>query len=381
MGFGYSVRPAGVPRDAVLRVKHIFTSGMAHMWANRTLPDFWAREGNLYAEPHDYSARKSGVSPDAIWSYGRHFQIARILKGNGKDSNTVTLFTEREYSSMTSKHKGEVKSACNHHTVIYVPEPTDSMADILQEWLTEVNDTSASLLNSKDRKFKGPRLNRLRAIRRNFELLCTHAAKELRGTAKLQKQIRKALEVLDRPEWEAIIQREREKSARLSDAGRARTSHFGRESYRHYGSHSYTPGPVDSTEAQAHLDGWHCGVRQELHRNVSTLLSAEDRVDYLRLNRESNRVETSGYAEIPVKIALGLWQRLQAGESPVGLELTGYRVNAFANGMLSIGCHRIPVEEINGIAMALGLIPPDHLLTPQADYPGIAHVHNQYLNN
>jgi hypothetical protein len=77
------------------RMKFVHTPDMvAHLWAHQTQPS--ARNsgrGNFYFE---------GAT---IYSYGRHFPIARHA-----DANTI-LFTTRGYSNTTARHIGDVRRA------------------------------------------------------------------------------------------------------------------------------------------------------------------------------------------------------------------------------------------------------------------------------
>ncbi len=55
-----------------------------------------------------------------IYSYGRHFAIARIVEaGNG----SAILFTTQGYSVSTAKHKSIVRQACSHFDVFEVEDP------------------------------------------------------------------------------------------------------------------------------------------------------------------------------------------------------------------------------------------------------------------
>lgn len=76
---------------------------VAHLWANKSKPKYTG--SNFFFEG------------DTIYSYGRHFPIARHFKG-------VVLFTNGSYSSSTAAHKSTVRGACSHLEVFTVPDPT-----------------------------------------------------------------------------------------------------------------------------------------------------------------------------------------------------------------------------------------------------------------
>lgn len=78
---------------------------VAHFWANQTQSHARTSTGAMFFE---------GPS---IYSYGYHFEIARIVEHRGKK---CVLFTTRDYSTTTAAHKRIVRQACSHLDVIYV---------------------------------------------------------------------------------------------------------------------------------------------------------------------------------------------------------------------------------------------------------------------
>ena len=87
----------------------------AHRWAQGVFLDFEARgvpasedrNGNRWPRPlKSFNMIADGPS---IYSYGSHFEIARIVESPG--AGRVVLFTTRSYSVSTSKHMGYVRYA------------------------------------------------------------------------------------------------------------------------------------------------------------------------------------------------------------------------------------------------------------------------------
>lgn len=76
---------------------------VCHVWAHQLQSD--ARYGNIF------------FAGDTIYSYGRHFPMARHVKT--KDGKHAVLFTTRGYSSSTSKHLGETRRAIPHGTPVF----------------------------------------------------------------------------------------------------------------------------------------------------------------------------------------------------------------------------------------------------------------------
>jgi hypothetical protein len=84
---------------------------VAHLWAHRSQD----------------SARNDGDTlhfrGDTIYSYGSHFPIAQhVATKRGR----VVLFTTRDCSVTTARHKSIVLRACQHLTVFHVQYPTDA---------------------------------------------------------------------------------------------------------------------------------------------------------------------------------------------------------------------------------------------------------------
>ena len=59
---------------------------------------------------------------DKLWSYGRHFCVARRLSPN------VFVMTLAKYGQATSKHLAYARNAFNNRTVVFAHDPDDSAA-------------------------------------------------------------------------------------------------------------------------------------------------------------------------------------------------------------------------------------------------------------
>ncbi len=80
---------------------------VAHAWAHQT-----GRNCNGHSIFYD---------GDTIYSYGRHFPIARLVKAG---NSTVVFFTTRTYSNTTAKHLSYTRQAVHHMTVFDVVDPS-----------------------------------------------------------------------------------------------------------------------------------------------------------------------------------------------------------------------------------------------------------------
>ncbi len=79
---------------------------LAHLWFHQTQSH--AKAGNFY------------FNHTSIFSYGGHFEIARIDHSRGK---RIVFFTERGYSNSTARHKSRTRQAIPQSTeILFVPD-------------------------------------------------------------------------------------------------------------------------------------------------------------------------------------------------------------------------------------------------------------------
>src|SRR5688572_19378457 len=79
---------------------------------------------------------------DTIYSYGRHFPIAKHIINDGK---RAVLFTQETNSKTTAKHISIVKHACNHLNVIYCASPTATHSANFDFWVKSAEEIIAKL--------------------------------------------------------------------------------------------------------------------------------------------------------------------------------------------------------------------------------------------
>ncbi len=72
------------------------------------------------------------------------------------------------------------------------------------------------------------------------------------------------------------------------------------------------------------------------------------------LRVKGDRVQTSQGAEISVKMALRLWDRIKARQSVQGFDFGPYKADGIQDDVLTVGCHKVLLHEIKRIAVSLG---------------------------
>ena len=74
----------------------------------------------------------------------------------------------------------------------------------------------------------------------------------------------------------------------------------------------------------------------------------------LKLRVFESNVETSLGAVIPVKMALKFWTGIKSGDTGQGFNFGSYTADGIKDGVLTVGCHEIPVSELERVANVLG---------------------------
>lgn len=136
-------------------MRNVFSSHrkVAQVWASQT-----QSEG---------SASRVFFEAGTIYSYGKHFPIARILK-DGK----TCLFTTKGYSNSTSKHIGHTRWAAHEANlnVIYCYDIQDTEAS-LKHWEANIREIISQLGNKRNRDVAG-RIESIRNYVLELEAYC-----------------------------------------------------------------------------------------------------------------------------------------------------------------------------------------------------------------
>lgn len=290
-------------------MRRVFSSRSetAHVWAQNRQSDGKSSDGRMFFER------------DRIYSYGRHFCMARILP-----SGAVAV-TTRSYSSSTSKHQSHVSRAISHRKRVYCHDP-DSSASSESEY---VRERIASMLKDAAEK---PRIRQ--TTRDSLRASALHLAEQFNEyLAELPKDEKKGVRPIDTSNLADVreeLERQKKREAAARRLAEAKVAEKQRE----------------------HLAEWRNG--SDVWHNLYSLPPA------LRL--KNDEVQTSHGAVISVEDAHRLWpmiQRVRRGDRDyeVGMDLGYYRLTKIRrDGSIIVGCHDIAYSEIERIAKALGLL-------------------------
>lgn len=291
-------------------MKTVFTSQQCiHVWAQQT-----QREGRN-------SNRSIFFDGPSIYSYGRHFEMARFVEG-------VVLVNCARDSVTTSRHQSYVRRAITQYPRFEVPSMFDHSANVayLIDRAREHFDkatrarTAGEWLMGRANEYVGQTrayLNAFCAPVPHSHLAVWHALREERY---LKSEVQAT-----------ILQQTREAQAKERDAQRARE--------------------VKQREQEAEqLEKWRAG--ESMGRYFSAMA----------LRVKGDVVQTSRGAEVPIIEAHKLYRLLQTGKTLpshiAAQSIEGHRVGHFTVSRLTeteivIGCHTIPLAEIERIAPAV----------------------------
>lgn len=293
---------------------------LAHVWAQQNQSE--GRANNMFFD---------GAS---IFSYGRHFEIARFAKSD------VVLFNARTYSSSTSKHQSYTRRAITNKTVFFVPSMFDHNTNVA----SMITDFTNSILELKrGHSYIQSRYDGLNHSIDNAERYLKTFLKDIalknRG---LIRGMRKRLAKEITPEWLAAkLERAkvlearaaiRYEQKRAADAVRWEAERIERE----------------KRDAERLIE-----EKEELAK----WLNGEDVRSYfsgpIQLRIKGDEIQTTGGANVPLIEARKFWHALQRRENVVGMRLGHYTVDELDGDTLRVGCHNIPVREVVRMARAL----------------------------
>lgn len=302
--------------------KVVNESQVAHLWANQVQDEARNPRKTFYFEYN------------TIYSYGGHFPIAVIDK---QDSNIV-YFTTRGYSPTTSGHISIVRYAANHKTFIYCKNPDQASrgyhAENIADFESNAKSIAQSLPNSRKPEIY---LNKIAQERETLKKYAEHFNLDLTsynlkfiyieskdGGAKATEQ-----ELKEREERRLKAEeRERERQAeRLK-------------------------------EHKKNVIKWR-KFAGKYENQTAHLYSREERIDYLRHNTVTNRIETSQGIEVPLEYAkkfyLQVLEIVANGTCDIcGTQfLNAYEIKEINKDFIQIGCHKITIKEIKALAKQL----------------------------
>ena len=282
----------------------------AHIWASQS--QYEGRAGNIFFEG------------DTVYSYGRHFPVARFAPEFGD----IVLFTDRGYSNSTAKHKSIIRAAIpSAYAVIYCKDPSRPASHNLDIWARRVARLRGEFSEKKNKLGRAKLASEIFANSRAAIAYCDALKIDAPGfTCSTTDEDNSR-------EYGAIAQRERDAKREIKQAEQNK---------------------LKALDAAERLPLWIAGDSVPLD-SFHLLPTA------LRIKGEE--IQTSRGARIPTSDAVKIYPLLdRAKRSGKTLEaglhninLGAYRFNSFDGNTLIVGCHSIAWNEIEKMAIQLNL--------------------------
>jgi hypothetical protein len=299
------------------RQKQVFRTGeIAHLWANRKQESARNPSKNFYFEG------------DTIYSYGSHFPIARHI------NDKVIFFTTRSYSNTTSKHINHVKYAIpNNKIFLLVEDVRDTPKNFshLEYYVRKMVEAEKKMQKSMTYgSIHQGQFHRFQNLFENYKKAFKFGAKELTN------QVGKLAKSVDNP-GEKLLERWK----RAEERAKYRSEH--REEI-------YKLREANAKHSEAlRINEW---------RENTSISAHTYQPMFLRVN--GDKIETIAGARVSLESAKILFKMIQEKRDIKGHNIEGYTVISL-NGELHIGCHHIPLSEINRIAKQLNWIEENKL--------------------
>ena len=288
-------------------MKTVFTNEQcAHVWAQQKQESGRTNNGNMYFEGN------------TIYSYGRHYPIARFVENKGREA---VLFNSTD-SSMTTKtkHKNAVNRALIGHDVIYVPNLSPSFERENVEYFKQAFEDS---LISMARARKNADMHYNQAVRLNSQL---NTYLKLFG--------RKPIDMLKGHDMQALQEIAKE-NARKQAKVRAKAK------------------KKRIKELESDAIAWRKGESRYLSHDYPTCLRM----------KSLETVQTSQGAEFPLQDALKALPLIRACKSKgvewnrngESIKLGHFQVDRIEkSGNVKAGCHYVTFKEIQLFAESIG---------------------------
>jgi hypothetical protein len=268
-------------------MKKVFSdqSKVAHLWANKV------------QDEATNSGRSFFFNRETIYSYGHHFPIAKHVQD--QDGKDYVLFTERGYSNTTSKHIAITRGACNHKDIVYCYSPESGPNINFDHWLKNIEAEIDKLARARKPELY---LN-------NIENVATKVKRysQYTGNAIPEKLI-EAMKITDKDQYAGYQEN------RIEQAKKAQK------------------------QAEIELQARHKEELEKWQNFETSRLYLRDGSDYLRVNSENDRIETTQAVHIPNEIARRLWLAIKENTLKVGDKILYYNVDK-ADKIVKIGCH------------------------------------------
>jgi len=296
-------------------------SELSHIWANQTQSH--GKGSNMFFEH------------DTIYSYGYHFKIAQYV--TNKEGQKCIFLNSRSYSNSTNKQQSLVfrsipanvqfyrvvsfindmefqKVAHRENLTHYINE-----AEKLQQLTIKANKLKMGYLNQLD--------NQIDIFNKYVLFFGLHDLEQFTHISLHGLSLKERYETVT--VWaKQYINSEELKKWQIKDKEKQRLAEIKAQE-----------------EAKEKIELFRQFKISAIYANLGHYL--------LRYNKETDNIETSGGVKMSKDIFTAAYQRLINKELIKGQHVDRYTFNGVDADIVSVGCHKIPMTEINNIVAVL----------------------------
>lgn len=304
---------------------------VCHYWYNKVQQ--YGELGNMFFEG------------DSIYSYGKHFEIARHVKVGRK---TAVLLSTRTYSPTTSQHCSNVRWAIPEDAVIIKcydsrvnPKYKSEHEQNLRVWINRVNDAVEKLAVARKPESYFSEIEHIQAEARKYiDFFRVKLDKDTRSKLfprNISKVVEEVLPKVKEAQKQNLMRR-KEREAREAVWAAEREA---REAEQRR---------IWELSLPAYREEFYTG-------KVDRFYNQDDRDESL-LRIEGDKLLTSKGIEMPIPVAKRFYKKVMSawknGTSLVGSQILEFEIREFTDTYFRAGCHRISREEVERLTPVLG---------------------------
>jgi hypothetical protein len=290
-------------------------SELSHIWANQTQTH--GKGSNIFFEH------------DSIYSYGYHFKLAQHV--TNKDGKKCVFFNDRSYSNSTSKHQ----------TLVWRSIPANVQFFKVQSFFNDIeNSTNAHLENLKS----------YLEYAKDAQQKAIKATKLKNGYI---EQAKIAIDVFEKYVSFFGLSEFLWEYRTLQNRYNELTNWI----YEYQNSEEFKTWQIKKADnerkaEQKRLEKAKDDILEFRQFKISSIYNLGQY--FLRYNKETDNVETSGGVKMTKSVFLLAYQRLKNNTLQIGQHVGDFTYNGLKDGFLSVGCHKIKVDEVESLLAELG---------------------------
>jgi hypothetical protein len=290
-------------------------SELTHVWANQTQTH--GKGSNIFFEH------------DSIYSYGYHFKLAQHV--TNKDGKKCVFFNDRSYSNSTSKHQ----------TLVWRSIPPNVMFFKVQSFFNDIENSTNAHLDNLNAYLKYAKESQQKAI---------SATKLKNGYITQTKSAINSFEnYISFFNIGTFITEYETLHKNYADINSWLMSYENSDEFKQW----QIKKAINEQKAELKkIEKAKDDILEFRQFKISSIYNLGQY--FLRYNKETDNVETSGGVKMAKSVFLLAYQRLKNNTLQIGQHVGDFTYNGLKDGFLSVGCHKIKVDEVESLLAELG---------------------------